>query len=148
MTGLDCRETGRFLSMKHWLRRLWRRQGIRYLFFGGLTVLVNLTSFSLLVEWGQLGLDASNALSIATALLFAYGTNTWFVFRTERGTAQKRLDEFLRFISARLFTMAVEFFGVHFMSAVFPGKGFLWKLLIQGLVIVLNYILSKRLVYQ
>lgn len=134
--------------MKYWLRRLWGRQGIRYLFFGGLTVLVNLTSFTLLTAWSRLGLDVSNALSIAAALLFAYGTNTWFVFRSERGTARERLDEFLRFISARLFTMAVEFFGVHFLATAFPGKSFLWKLLAQGLVIILNYILSKRLVYR
>lgn len=134
--------------MKHCLRRLWECRGIRYLFFGGLTVLVNLASFAFLTAWGGLGLDVGNALSITVALLFAYGTNTWFVFRSEQGTARERLDEFLRFVSARLFTMTLEFFCVHFMSAAFPGRSFLWKLLVQGLVIILNYILSKRLVYQ
>lgn len=134
--------------MKYRLRRLWERQGVRYLFFGGLTVLVNLACFTLLTAWGGLGLDVSNALSIAAALLFAYVTNTWFVFRSERGTVRERLGEFLRFVSARLFTMALEFFGVHLLAAAFPGKSFLWKLLAQGLVIILNYALSKRVVYR
>lgn len=134
--------------MKYRLRRLWERQGVRYLFFGGLTVLVNLACFTLLTAWGGLGLDVSNALSIAAALLFAYVTNTWFVFRSERGTVRERMGEFLRFVSARLFTMALEFFGVHLLAAAFPGKSFLWKLLAQGLVIILNYALSKRVVYR
>lgn len=133
--------------MKYRLRLLWERQGVRYLFFGGLTVLVNLAVFTLLSRAG-LGLDVSNALSIAAALLFAYVTNTWFVFRSERGTVRERLGEFLRFVSARLFTMALEFFGVHLLAAAFPGKSFLWKLLAQGLVIILNYALSKRVVYR
>lgn len=132
--------------MRSLLERLWGRQGFRYLLFGGMTVLVNLTVFALLSCAG-IGLDAANALSIAVALLFAYGTNTWFVFHSGRGTTRERLGEFLRFLSARLFTMALEFFGVHLLSAAFPGRSFLWKLLVQGLVIILNYILSKRLVY-
>lgn len=133
--------------MKYRLRRLWERQGVRYLFFGGLTVLVNLAVFTLLSRAG-LGLDAGNALSIAAALLFAYVTNTWFVFRSERGAVRERLGEFLRFVSARLFTMALEFFGVHLLAAAFPGKSFLWKLLAQGLAIILNYALSKKVVYR
>lgn len=131
--------------MKHWPRRLWECQGIRYLLFGGLTVLVNLTAFALLSQVG-VGLDAANIFSIAAALMFAYVMNTWFVFRSKWEGAQKCLGEFLRFLSARLFTMAVEFFGVHFLAAaVGPISA---KLLVQILVIIMNYVLSRRLVYR
>lgn len=130
------------------LRRLWEREGLRYLFFGGLTVLVNLLCFRLLTITAGLGTDAGNALSILAALLFAYATNTWFVFCSRDGGLRARLGEFLRFLSARLFTMALEFIGVHFLAEVLFWNGFLSKLAIQMVVIVLNYIFSKIIVYK
>lgn len=129
-------------------RRLWERQGFRYLFFGGLTVLVNLVCFRLLTERAGLGLDGANALSIALALLFAYVTNTRFVFRSKTSGGRERLGEFFRFLSARLFTMGVEFFGVHFLAEVLLWNGFFSKLVTQAVVIVLNYVLSKMIVYR
>lgn len=126
---------------------LWARQGFRYLFFGGLTVGVSTAAFALLARAG-LGLDGANALSIALALLFAYVTNTRFVFRSKTSGGRERLGEFLRFLSARLFTMGVEFFGVHFLAEVLLWNGFFSKLATQAVVIVLNYVLSKIIVYK
>lgn len=129
------------------LRRLWERQGIRYLFFGGLTVLFNLLCFRLLTKGAGLGTDTGNALSILAALLFAYFTNTWFVFRSKNAGPRARLGEFLRFLSARLLTMALEFAGVHLLAEVLLLNAFLSKLALQAAVIVLNYILSRLVVY-
>lgn len=134
--------------LHQWLKRLWARQGFRYLFFGGLTVLVNLFCFSLLTGWAGLGLDGANALSIALALLFAYVTNTWFVFRSRASGFRGRLGEFLRFLSARLFTMGVEFFGVRLLAEVLLWNGFFSKLVMQAVVIALNYVFSKIIVYK
>lgn len=133
------------MKIRDLIQALWDRRGIRYLFFGGLTVLVNLAAFALL-SWLGLGLDAANALSITIALLFAYVTNTRFVFRSKRERFQERLWEFMRFVSARLFTMAVEFFGVRLLA---PALGALpAKLLFQVIVIILNYVLSKWIIYR
>lgn len=136
------------LAIWNILQRLWNSQGFRYLFFGGLTVLVNLVCFHLLTEWAGLDLDAGNALSIVAALLFAYVTNTRFVFRSKTSGGRERLGEFLRFLSARLFTMGVEFFGVHFLAEVLLWNGFFSKLATQAVVIALNYVLSKIIVYK
>lgn len=129
------------------LRRFWDKEGIRYLFFGVLTVLVNLACFSLLTKGIGLGVDAGNALSILAALLFAYVVNTWFVFRSRDRTARERAGEFVRFAGARLFTMALEFAGVHVLVHICLLNAFFSKLSAQAVVIVLNYVLSKTVIY-
>lgn len=131
----------------HWLRTQWENQAIRYLFFGGLTVLVNLLCFRLLTGPAGFSVDAGNGLSILVALLFAYGTNTRFVFRSKCRGLPERCREFLRFLSARLFTMALEFVGVHLLVELLGWNELLSKTGMQGIVIVLNYLFSKRLVY-
>lgn len=129
-------------------QRLWDSQGFRYLLFGGLTVLVNLACFRLLTEYTPLGLDAGNALSILAALLFAYVTNTWLVFRSKASGLRGRGGEFLRFVLARLFTMALEFFGVHLLAEILGWNALFSKLLMQCAVIVLNYVFSRIIVYR
>lgn len=130
------------------VRRVWERQSVRYLFFGGLTVLVNLICFSLLTRRGGLGVDGANALSILAALLFAYWVNTRFVFRDHARSAGERLGRFLRFTGARLFTMALEWAGVHLLVSGLSLNAFFSKTAVQAVVIVLNYVLSRALVYR
>ncbi len=128
------------------VQRFFSKEIVRYLLFGGLTVLVNLACFYLFTEVFFWNLDISNIISVVIALLFAYVTNTRFVFRSKCNSKKERLSEFVRFIVARIFTMFLEIFGVHCMVAILSLHALVSKCIMQIIVITLNYVFSKRII--
>lgn len=129
------------------IKQLFAHEGIRYIFFGGCTTLVNLVSYALLR--GILGLDitTANILSVALAILFAYVVNKLCVFESHTSSKRELLDEAAQFVGMRLGTMFIEVFGVIFLSCVWGVHDMIAKLVIQVVVLVLNYIFSKLFVF-
>jgi putative flippase GtrA len=117
------------------------RETIAYLFFGGLTVLFNVIVYYALLSLIQRDL-AANSLAYVLSVLFAYWTNSSFVFRQGMGRA----------------TFA-KFFGLRIGSILIDDGG-LWLLLRLGcprlaaklaaaiVVIILNYIFSKFFIFK
>ncbi len=134
--------------MRKTIQKIWNNQAVSYLFFGGLTVAVNLICFYVFAECLKWDIDASNALSIIIALFFAYGTNTKYVFHSECKSLKERIFEFVKFLAARFFTMILELVSVHVMVAILLVNGFIAKAIMQGVVIALNYVFSKLIVYK
>ncbi len=126
--------------------KLYNNNIIRYIFFGGLTTLVNLVSYYVLRKLVDYNL--ANFISIVLAILFAYFVNSRFVFRSKASNIGQRFHEFIKFISARISTMIIEMVGVFFFVDVFEINDLLGKFIIQFVVLVLNYIFSKILVFR
>lgn len=133
--------------MKNLFLKICGSELIRYLFFGGCTTMFNLGTFSVLRYWGGMGRDAANFLSIAASILFAFVVNKWLVFRNDRGRVRVVLLELCRFVGMRAVTMAVEFFGLIFLTEKFIFSDIAGKIIIQIVVIILNYIISKWFVF-
>ena len=57
------------------------------------------------------------------------------------------IQPFLKFISARLVTMVIEVFGVWFFAEIMHMNDMVGKLITQFVVMALNYIFSKFLVF-
>lgn len=129
------------------IRKLWNSSGIRYLFFGGCTTLVNLIIFYILRKL-QCPIHAANFLSIAAAIAFAYIVNARFVFGTKCHSAKEYAVEIIKFLEARLLTMLFELAGVWFLADYLEIQEFASKFAVQFLVIILNYILSKLFVFR
>jgi len=125
----------------------WNNDVLRYIFIGGCTTLVNLVSYYILRMTTSLNLNVANVIAIVVAILFAYITNSSFVFRSNASTFKEKFDEFVKFISARLSTMVVEVGGVWLMADVLKMNDYIAKFLIQFIVLVLNYFLSKFFVF-
>lgn len=127
---------------------LWGYQNdaIRYVFFGGCTTLVNLICFYVLRRSG-LGLNVANIISIIAAILFAYVVNSRFVFQDKAETFREYFRTFCKFISARISTMVVEVGGVWLLVEVCKLNDMVGKFFIQFIVLVLNYLFSKFLVF-
>lgn len=124
------------------------RQIIRYLFFGGCTTAVNLGVFAVLRITGIADTRTANLLSILTAVIFAFFVNKYFVFESgnhDRGTV---LKEFLNFTGMRFFTMVLEFFGVDILIHFGQVPDFMSKFIIQFVVIITNYMISKFWVFK
>lgn len=125
----------------------WNNAVFRYIFIGGCTTLVNLVCYYILRMTTSLNLNVANIISIAAAILFAYFANSSVVFRSKANTFKEKFSEFVKFISARLSTMVIEVGGVWLMADVLKMNDYIAKVVIQFIVLVLNYILSKFFVF-
>ena len=125
----------------------WNNSVLRYIFLGGCATLVNLGCYYVLRMTTNLNLNVANVISIAVAILFAYFTNSRFVFMSEAHTFSEKFGEFAKFIGARLSTMAIEVGGVWLMADVLKMNDYIAKFLIQFIVLVSNYFLSKFFVF-
>ena len=134
--------------MLHVVKKLYHDSRIRYLFFGGCTTLVNLGLFAVLK--GPLGIDyrISNFFSVAAAICFAFVVNKLFVFQARTSSFTEGFREFIVFVLCRLVTMAVEVGGVPFCVEILHQPEMIAKLETQVIVTVVNYFISKFLVFK
>ena len=132
--------------MKKLILKMYENDVIRYIFWGGCTTLINLVSFYLMRIAG-LPLMAANIISIILAILFAYVVNSRFVFHDSCETLKDHIQPFVKFISARLVTMVIEVGGVWLLAVVMGFHDMVAKFCTQFLVLVLNYIFSKFLIF-
>ena len=132
--------------MKKLILKMYENDVIRYIFWGGCTTLVNLVSFYLMRIAG-LPLMAANIISIILAILFAYVVNSRFVFHDSCETLKDHIQPFVKFISARLVTMVIEVGGVWLLAVIMGFHDMVAKFCTQFLVLVLNYIFSKFLIF-
>lgn len=125
----------------------WNNPVLRYIFFGGCTTLVNLVSYYILRKTTPLNLNIANWISIMLAIVFAYVTNSIWVFESKVHSFVERLVEFGKFVGARAVTMVIEVGGLWMMTSLLHMNDFLGKFIIQFIVLVLNYVFSKFLVF-
>ncbi len=130
---------------KELLEKYW--DVISYLFFGGLTTLVNY-----LVYFPVLGLlesaAVSNTIAWAAAVAFAYLTNKPFVFKSHDWSAKTVIPELTKFVSCRVASGLMET-GILLVTVdLLHWNGLVWKLVTSVLVVVLNYVASKLLIFK
>ena len=125
----------------------WNNPVMKYIFFGGCATLVNLGSYYILRLVTDLSINVANTLSVMIAILFAYFTNSKFVFESKAVGVKEKCSEFVKFISARLITMVIEVAGVWLMADVLSMNDYVAKFLIQFIVLALNYVFSKFLIF-
>lgn len=124
------------------------KEVLLYLFFGGLTTIVSIASYSYCdVVLGMNPLIA-NVISWILAVLFAYVTNKIWVFDAQNNMFGDLAREIASFFLGRLFTLLVEE-AILFMGITMLGlNSIAVKVVAQFIIIVLNYIISKLLVFR
>jgi putative flippase GtrA len=121
---------------------------LSYLFFGGLTTIVNFLVYFPCYNWLTLSAAASNAIAWAVAVAFAYVTNKPFVFHSFDWSARTVIPELAKFVGCRLGSGLLET-GIIFLCVdILYWNGNLWKIVTSVLVVILNYIGSKLLVFR
>lgn len=133
--------------MSEFIKKMYRNQAVRYIFFGGCTTFVNLGSYAFLRMVCGVDMTLANVIAIFLSILFAYVVNKQFVFESKTTGARQLLTEMGSFIGMRLSTMFIEVFGVVFLSCLFAIPEVISKLALQVVVLVLNYIFSKVFVF-
>ena len=124
------------------------RDIIVYLVFGVLTTVVNYIIY--LPCYNVLGLSGSisNAIAWVGAVAFAYLTNKPFVFRSHDWSARTVIPELTKFVGCRVGSGVLETAIIFLTVDLLGWNGNVMKLLTSVLVVVLNYIGSKLLVFK
>lgn len=129
---------------------------INYLIIGGLTTVVGVGSkllllFTILDQTDGVQLQIAEIISWVLAVLFAYFTNRAFVFKSKI-KGKKQTKEAFDFIKGRIFTQLIQMFIMWFFVTLLKLDSDFWvvvfTLICQVMQIVLNYIISKFLVFK
>lgn len=139
------------------------RELVTYFFTGVATTLVNWGCYALFVrllpEKPELfgvafNVTVSNVIAWVVAVIFAFVTNKIWVFRSCSWKPKFVMREAALFVSARLLTGVLEMVGVPLlvglgMDQPLLGAPGMWaKVAVSVIVMVLNYIFSKLIVFR
>ena len=125
---------------------------IMYLIFGVATTGVNWVVYSLLMKAvlvhapgsDDVKMTVSNVIAWIAAVIFAFITNKLWVFESKSWVPK---------VASRLATGVIEWFGPLLLFKIgldqdlFGVKGFVAKIVCSVLVVILNYVFSKLLVF-
>jgi putative flippase GtrA len=123
---------------------------INYLIFGILTTIVSLLTYYLLVYTilnpnNPIQLQIANIISWITCVTFAYITNRKYVFNSKD---KNIIKEITKFYSSRLSTLFIDMFIMFIFVTKLNFNDKIIKIIVQIIIIILNYILSKLLVFK
>ena len=123
-----------------------------YIIFGVLTTAVSFASYFLfrrILPYENTSVPV--VLAWVCAVTFAYFTNKIWVFGSRRDNFGSVIREFMLFYAARLSTLGVDLLMM-FLMVDLPGiknavYEFFARVLVSAVVLALNYILSKKIVF-
>ena len=123
---------------------------IRYLIIGVLTTVVSLATYYLLTLTifdpnVSIELQITNIISWIVSVTFAYFTNRKYVFKLKE---KKNIKEASKFYLSRLTTLLLDMLLMQIFVIRLKFNDKIIKLIVQFVVIVSNYILSKFLVFK
>ena len=121
---------------------------LTYLFFGVLTTAVNYLVYLPCYNLLHLSAAVSNAVAWAFAVAFAYLTNKPFVFKSHDWSAKTVVPELTKFVMTRVGSGAAETVFIFLTVDVLDWNGNVMKLITSVLVVILNYVGSKLLVFR
>ena len=120
---------------------------ILYGLFGVATTIINVVSYALLLFVG-INVQIAVVVSWLLAVIVAYFTNRVWVFNSGAVTKLELLREFISFMLARLATLVVEMVIIWFGVQLLNQDPIVWKIIDNIVVIILNYIISKLIVFK
>lgn len=148
---------------------------IMYIIFGVLTTLVNWVVYTVLIKifggaaesqeilFNLFGRNITmkvfyifiaNFVAWVAGVVFAFVTNKIWVFESKSWRFGLVMKELWLFILARLITGVLEWFGVPLLWAIgmdqdlFGIDGFLAKIIVSIIVVILNYVFSKLIIFK
>ena len=148
---------------------------IMYIIFGVLTTLVNWavywitepllstamhgeqviwTVFGKHITMSLLAIFLANFIAWVAGVIFAFVTNKIWVFESRSWRFGLVMKELWLFVLARLITGVLEWFGVPLLVAaglnqpLFGAEGFIAKLIVSVVVVILNYVFSKLIIFR
>ncbi|KIS03497.1 Teichoic acid glycosylation protein [Paucilactobacillus wasatchensis] len=120
---------------------------IAYIFFGGVTTLVNLGVFAGLdgLHWNY---QLANVIAWFLSVLVAYLTNKVWVFSSHYTTVKAFIVEFLEFYFFRALTLIIDIIILYIGISLLHWNALVVKLIDNVLVVIVNYVFSKWYIFK
>ena len=121
---------------------------LSYLFFGGLTTIVNYIVYLPCYNWLGISASVSNVIAWVVAVAFAYLTNKPFVFKSNDWSWKTVGPELTKFVGCRIGSGLIETALIFLTVDLLHWNGNVMKLILSVVVVILNYVGSKLLVFR
>lgn len=136
---------------------------INYVIFGVATTVVNMViyyllmlipffsahmAFTFLGKEYEAGYLIANAIAFVGAVIFSYFANRHFVFANKVSGVRAVLRQFMTFFGTRIFSFVIEEILLFVLVELMTVSEFIAKWPVAVLVVALNYIFGKLLVFR
>ena len=135
-------------ALKKLFHAFFTKEVLAYIFFGICTTLVNIVVFQVCTALLRWNWALSNILAWILSVLFAFFTNKLFVFQSKDSGLKRFLWETVTFFGARILSLGVDMVGMWLLLDLLHVNSLLSKILVNVVVIVVNYILSKFIIFR
>ena len=117
--------------------------------FGVLTTFVNLIVYALCTKLFSINYMISNIIAWILSVLFAYITNKKYVFKSKCDSNKKVVYEIFQFFKYRVLSFIIcDMLLLCLFVELLNMNDMIAKVIIQVVVIVLNYLFSKLFVFK
>ena len=144
-----CRIGGDGLNL---IKKAWRflttPEMILYIVFGVGTTLINIIVCGLCYNHLHWDILVANAVAWIVSVSFAFITNKLYVFKSKSFSAKVFWWELITFVGARLFTLIIDEAGMKYLVDVAFWNVYVAKVLVNVVVIAINYVLSKLIIFK
>ena len=121
-----------------------KKELVSYVIFGAFTTLINIAVYLLLTDIFHINYIIANIMAWFVSVMFAYVTNRIWVFESDNENVAK---EVFLFYGGRIFTVVVDTLLMVLFIDVLSIGNFVSKITVSIIVIILNYLFSKWIVF-
>jgi len=129
------------------MKKLYNRETISYLICGAITTVLGISTFGLFSHLG-LSVAISNTIATLVSVTFAYFINKVIVFRSISWAFTVLIKEIFTFITGRFATYVMETLLLILLINMMGFYAIICKVFTNLLVIVGNYLFSKKVVFK
>lgn len=126
---------------------------VNYIIAGGLTTVINWVVYIIFISMG-IQMTICNAIAWVVSVLFAFFANKIFVFESKTDNKISLIKELVLFFGSRILSGFVDIIlpeqlcKMGLDMIIFGIEGIVAKIITNIIVIILNYILSKLVVFK
>jgi putative flippase GtrA len=122
------------------------KEGTKYIIFGVLTTVINIISYFILNSIG-IKYIISNTIAFILSVLFAFITNKIYVFDSKIWETKILIKECITFLFSRLASFFIDMILLMILIEMMNTNEFIAKCIVNIVVIIVNYLLSKFIVF-
>ena len=126
--------------------RINKKEILIYGVAGVSVTFLNICIYSVMI-FGGVDYRISNIMALVCSKIWGYIANKFFVYKSYSSNIKKNILELMRFILGRGFTGIIDYVGLVFLIEIIGVNRIYAKYVIQLLVIILNYIIGKKIIF-
>ncbi len=129
------------------IKKIIENQYFKYIVAGGITTLISIISFYYLIN-KDIDYKIATILSFIISASFAFISNKMYVFKYRNNSVKEIINSYMAFISSRLFTLGIDFFGMILLVKYIKLDALYSKILLNVIIFILNYLISKFIIFK